>query len=191
LKKWLVVLCVLAPAWVLTLLLPGAGSTPAQAVSQSGTTFLLEAEGFQGEATNSKFSKGAIDVLAWSWGASNSDARSPNFQDISFTKYIDRTSPSLLEALGTGQTIPSAKLHVIRSGDTQQEYLRLCFTGLHVRSISSGGSSGEDRLTENVSFSYDTIVQRYQQQKPDGTLDQAVEGSWDTTKNQKGSPAAC
>src|SRR5215212_6061799 len=114
LKKWLVVLCVLAPAWVLALLLPGAASTPAQALPQAGTSFLLEAEGFQGEATNSKFSK-AIDVLAWSWGASNDDGRSPRFQDISFTKYIDRTSPSLMEAVGTGQTIPSAKLHVIRS----------------------------------------------------------------------------
>jgi len=190
LKKWLIVLCVLAPAWVLTLLLPGAASTPAQAVALAGTSFLLEADGFQGEATNAKFSK-AIDVLAWSWGASNADGRSPRFQDISFTKYIDRTSPSLMEYVGTAQTIPWAKLHVIKSGETEQEYLRLCFTGLHVKSVSSGGSFGEDRLTENVTFSYETIVQRYAQQKPDGSLDQAIEGSWDTTKNQKGTPAAC
>lgn len=188
-KKLLIVLCVLAPAWVLTLLLPGSASTPAQAVPTAGQSFFLEADGFEGESTNAKFSK-QIDVLAWSWGASNADGRSPRFQDISFTKYVDRTSPTLMEYVGTGETIPTAKLHAVKAGANQQEYLTLCFTGLQVTAVSSGGSGGEDRLTENVTLSYETILQRYRPQKADGTLDAAIDGSWNTTKNQKGS-ATC
>ena len=51
--------------------------------------------------------KGEIDVLAWSWGASNSGsfhtgggggAGKANFQDLSVTKYIDRASTALMLA---------------------------------------------------------------------------------------------
>ena len=181
-KKLLIVLCVLAPAWVLTLLLPGSAATPAEAVTSATSNFVLEADGFVGESTAAKFSK-AIDVLAWSWGASN-DGRTANFQNISMTKYIDRTSPQFMEYVGTGQEIPKAKLHVIRSGGDQQEYLTFCFTNLRATSVSSGGSVGEDRLTENVSFSYETIVQRYRPQKADGSLDAGIHFKFDLKNNK-------
>ncbi|WP_374595324.1 type VI secretion system tube protein Hcp, partial [Aquabacterium sp.] len=50
---------------------------------------------------------GEIDVLAWSWGVSNSGsahtgggagAGKANVQDLSFTKYVDKASPPLLLA---------------------------------------------------------------------------------------------
>ena len=172
-------LCLLAPAWAVAMLLPAA--------APAATDMYLQADGFQGESTASKY-KDAIDVLAFSWGASNS-GKKPNFQDLSFTKYIDRTSPTLLDYLATGNVIAKAKLTVVKAGATQAPYLRYCFTGLQVSSLSSGGSGGEDRLTENVTMSYATIVEAYQQQRADGTLAAPVFGGWDLIKNlQYGDP---
>ena len=58
----------------------------------------------KGESVD-KVHAGEIDVLAWSWGMSNSGsahvgggagAGKVNVQDLSFTKYIDKSTPDLL-----------------------------------------------------------------------------------------------
>ena len=80
---------------------------------------------------------GDIDILAWSWGASNSGsfhagggggAGKANFQDISFTKYLDKSSPAIMIALAKGAHIPVAKLLVRKAGEGQQKYLEMTLT---------------------------------------------------------------
>ena len=114
-----------------------------------------------------------IDVLAWSSGVSKAASPTgrrlrrlaPLFKDLSFTKYLDSSSPAILQAVATGTTFGSAKLQIFRAGsETPVEYVTLCFTGVRFTSQSDGGSGGEDRLTENVSFSYQTLVEKYQPQ---------------------------
>jgi type VI secretion system secreted protein Hcp len=69
---------------------------------------------FKGESKD-KSHAGEIDVLAWSWGASNSGnahmgggqgAGKVNVQDLSFTKYLDKSSPDLMLACCNGKHIP-------------------------------------------------------------------------------------
>ena len=169
-RKLRILLCIVVPAWALGAFLPA--SAPA------AVDMFLQADGLLGESQSDKY-KDAIDVLAFSWGASSSAAGKANFQDISVTKYVDRTSPTLLTQLATGRVIARAKLTVVRAGEVPAPYLRYCFTGLRVTSLSNGGSGGEDRLTENVSFSYSTIVEAYQQVGAKGELGPAVFGGWD------------
>jgi type VI secretion system secreted protein Hcp len=171
-------LSIVVPALALGALVPA--SAPA------ATDMFLQADGLLGESQNDKY-KDAIEVLAWSWGASNSvsatsggaGAGKANLQDLSFTKYIDRSSPVILTDLVTGKVIPKAKLTVVKAGEKPKPYLRMCFTGVRLTSVSTGGSGGEDRLTENVTFAYATVVEAYQQQKADGTLGPTVFGGWD------------
>jgi type VI secretion system secreted protein Hcp len=187
-RKLRIMLCIVAPALALGALVPA--SAPA------ATDMYFQADGLLGESRNDKY-KDAIDVLAWSWGASNSvtatsgstSVGKANLQDLSLTKYIDRSSPVILTNLVTGKVIPKAKLTVVKAGENPQPYLRLCFTGVRLTSVSTGGSGGEDRLTENVSFAYATVVEAYQQQQADGTLGPAVFGGWDLiNKIQYGDP---
>jgi type VI secretion system secreted protein Hcp len=131
-----------------------------------------------------------IDVLAWSSGFSKqANTKLPNFQSMSSTKYFDRSSPAILQDVASGATFPSAKLHIVKAGEGQLEYITLCFTGVRFESSSTGGSGGEDRLTENVSFSYQTIVEKYKQQNAAGDVTNTIFGGWDLVRNlQLGGP---
>src|SRR6185503_10736585 len=70
----------------------------------------MKIAGLKGESVD-KTHAGEIDVLAWSWGMSNSGsahvgggagAGKVNVQDLSFTKYIDSSSPSFYLTVCTG-----------------------------------------------------------------------------------------
>src|SRR5215216_1866190 len=160
-RKLRIALCLLAPGWALAMLVP--------ATAPAAVDMFLEVDNLQGESTNDKF-KDQIDVLAFSWGVSNPKSVKASFQDLNITKSVDRSSPRLLELVASGQATARAKLHVVKAGADQQEFLRYCFTGIRFTSLSTSGSGGEDRLTENVSFSYQTIVERYSRQNQDGSL---------------------
>jgi len=124
-----------------------------------------------------KVHKGEIDVLAWSWGMSNSGstqvggsggAGKVNVQDLSFTSYVDSAAPLLMKAVALGTRIPSALLTVRKAGGTQVEYLKITMTEVLVSSLSTGGSGGEDRLTENVSLNFAKVKVEYQPQDTGG-----------------------
>ena len=132
-----------------------------------------------GESRDSKHA-GEIDVLAWNWGMSNSGsahvgggagAGKANFQDISLTKYVDKASPNLMMSCATGKHYPEAKLVVRKAGGEQMEYILITMKEVMVTSVSTGGSGGEDRLTENVSLNFAEVKVEYQAQKADGSKD--------------------
>jgi type VI secretion system secreted protein Hcp len=135
---------------------------------------------------------GDVDVLAWSWGASNSGsfhagggggAGKANFQDISFTKYLDKASPALLIALAKGTHIPTAKLLVRKAGEGQQKYLEITMTKVLVTSVSTGGSGGEDRLTENVTLNFAEVKFEYFMQNEKGATASGGVFNWDIAGN--------
>jgi type VI secretion system secreted protein Hcp len=151
----------------------------------------MKIAGIAGESKD-KDHKGEIDVLAWSWGASQSGtthegsgggAGKANFQDISFTKYIDKGSPVLFTKLAKGSHLTDATLVVRKAGGTPIEYLKITMTEVLVSAISTGGSGGEDRLTENVTLNFAKFDLEYIQQKDDGTPDAPVIAKWDIPAN--------
>jgi type VI secretion system secreted protein Hcp len=133
-----------------------------------------------------------IDVLAWSWGMSNSGtmhagggggAGKANFQDISITKWIDKASPVLMQFSAKGTHIDEATLTVRKAGDVPLEYLVITFKEILVSSVSTGGSGGEDRLTENVSLNFRKFTVKYQEQAQKGGAEGGkVEFGWDIAK---------
>src|ERR1700674_1270308 len=111
--------------------------------------FLL-LDGIKGESAD-KTHKGEIDVLAWSWGLSNTGsfhqgegggAGKANFQDISFTKWVDKASADLLYHSASGKHVAKAKLTVRKAGENPLEYLTYEFENILVSSVSTGGSGG-------------------------------------------------
>ena len=147
----------------------------------------------KGESQDSKH-KEEIDVLAWSWGASQSGsmhlgsgggAGKVSVQDLSFTKYVDSSSNALLLACCNGKHYPDATLVVRKAGENALEYLTITLTEVLVSAMSTGGSGGEDRLTENITLNFAKFKYEYNPQKADGTLDAAKTAAWDIRANVK------
>src|SRR5439155_14475645 len=146
----------------------------------------------KGEAKDAKH-KGEIDVLAWSWGMSNSGsahvgggaaAGKVNVQDLSFTKYIDKSSPDLMLACCTGKHFDKATLVVRKAGEEPLEYLAINMEELMVTSLSTGGSGGEDRLTENVTLNFARVKVEYKEQTPTGGVGDKPQMGWDIAENK-------
>tara|TARA_B100001105_G_scaffold98043_2_gene78177 strand:+ start:2532 stop:3005 length:474 start_codon:yes stop_codon:yes gene_type:complete len=130
----------------------------------------------KGESTDAKH-KDKIDVLAWSWGMSNSGTTHQgggggggkvNVQDLSFTKYIDSSTNALLKSACEGTHHDKATLIVRKAGGTPLEYVVLELDEVLVTAVSTGGSGGEDRLTENVTLNFAKFSFKYQPQDPKG-----------------------
>jgi len=130
----------------------------------------------KGESGDSKH-KDEIDVLSWSWGMSNSGtthtgsgggAGKVNVQDVSFTKYIDASSNALLKACCEGKHYADATLTVRKAGGTPVEYVVIKLEEVLVTAVTTGGSGGEDRLTENVTLNFAKFMYKYQPQDKTG-----------------------
>jgi len=138
--------------------------------------------------------KDTIDVLAWSWGMSNSGsaqqgggagAGKVNVQDLSFTKYIDKTSPDLMLACCNGKHFDKAVLTVRKAGEKPLEYLIITLEDLIITSVSTGGSGGEDRLTENTTLNFARVKVQYKEQTPTGGVGDKPEMGWNIAENVK------
>lgn len=136
--------------------------------------------------------KGDIDILAWSWGMSQSGtthmgggggAGKANFQDVSFTKYIDASTNALMNALAKGSHIDKCVLLVRKAGEAQQKYVEITMEEVLVTSLSTGGSGGEDRLTENVTLNFAKVKFTYAKQDSKGGLAADQEFAWHIAEN--------
>lgn len=153
----------------------------------------IKLDGIKGESVDDKH-KGEIDVLAWSWGVSNSGsahsgpgagAGKANVQDLSLTKYIDKSSADLMLAACNGKHFPTATLYVRKAGEKPLEYIKIEMTEVLITSVSTGGSGGEDRLTENVTLNFAKVKYEYTPQKKDGSGEATQSMSWDIAANVK------
>ena len=145
----------------------------------------------KGESVD-KVHAGKTDVLAWSWGVSNSGsahvgggagAGKANVQDLSITKYIDKSTPDLLLTCCNGKHHDDAVLIVRKAGEKPLEYLKITMTEVLISSVSTGGSGGEDRLTENVTLNFADVKVEYVEQTKGGGTGDKPSMHWDIAGN--------
>lgn len=153
----------------------------------------IESPPIKGESKDDKH-KEEIDVLAWSWGAHNSGsaqlgggagAGKVSVQDLSITKYIEKSSTDLMLSTCNGQHHDTVTLVVRKAGTNPVEYVKITMTEVLITSLSTGGSGGEDRLTENVSLNFAKFKLEYTPQKADGSAEAVQTIGWDIAANVK------
>jgi type VI secretion system secreted protein Hcp len=153
----------------------------------------LKLDGIKGESAD-KSHKDEINVLAWSWGMSNSGSAhlgggagsgKVNVQDLSLTKYIDVSSPDLMLFCCNGKHVAKAQLTVRKAGETALEYLIIKLEDVLVASVSTGGSGGEDRLTEHVTLNFAKVDVEYTGQDAKGGAGAKPKMGWDIPANVK------
>jgi type VI secretion system secreted protein Hcp len=156
--------------------------------------FYLRIDGIEGESTDSKH-KGEIDVLSWSWGASNPGravpgsgvpAGMPMIQDLHFTAKMSKASPRLFLACATGQHLTEARLAAVRAGAKPGEFLKLTLTGVRVTAYQTGGSEADEIVPmDQVALNFLRLKIEYRPQKPDGSLDTPVVVDFDPLRSLK------
>jgi len=144
-----------------------------------------------GESKDDKH-KDKMDVLAWSWGMSQGGTMhkgggggsgKANFQDISITKWYCKASPTLALYCANGDHFAQGKLIVRKAGKTPLEYITIDMTDIIVTSVQTGGSGGEEALTENVTLNFAKVEVYYIEQTVDGGEGAKPEFKWDIRAN--------
>jgi type VI secretion system secreted protein Hcp len=141
-----------------------------------------------------KVHKEEIELLAWSWGLSQSGTMhmgtgggggKVSVQDLSFTKYTDKATPPIMAACTKGTHIDTVLLTVRKAGgDNPLEYYKITLNGVLISSYSTGGSGGEERFTENVTLNFEKFHVEYQPQNAKGAKEGGVvETKWNIPGN--------
>lgn len=134
-----------------------------------------------------------IQILSWSWGMSQTGtthrgtgggAGKVNVLDLNFTHFVDSASPNLALACCTGKHFKEAVLTVRKAGEKPLDYFILTMTDVIVTSVSTGGSQGEEMITENVTLNFAKLKESYQpQDNKGGKAGGAIEIEYDIAKN--------
>ena len=153
----------------------------------------IKIDGATGELKDSAH-QGEIDVLSWTWGMTQSGSRHVGggggtgkvaVHDLSFVKYVDKSSTDLMLFCCNGKHISEATLVVRKAGESPLEYLKIKMTQCLITSVETGGAGEQDRLTETVTVNFAKVEVDYTPQKEDGTGDAATHMGWDIAKNEK------
>ena len=136
--------------------------------------------------------KGEIDVLAWSWGMSQSASThygsgggtgKVNVQDLSITKRIDKSSPNLVKFCCQGKHFEHATLTVRKAGELPVEYYVIKMTDVLLSSVQTGGSAGGDLLTEQISLNFAQFEVIFTEQDTKGNATTSIPGGFNIAGN--------
>ncbi|MBK8977496.1 MAG: type VI secretion system tube protein Hcp [Planctomycetes bacterium] len=154
----------------------------------------LKIDGVEGESKDKTHGK-EIDVLAWSWGMSQTGtmhtgggggAGKVMVDNISLTKWLDSSSPDLMATCCSGKHYASAKLTVRKAGgDNPVEYLIIDLTNVLISSISTSASQHDDRQTEGVVLNFEKFKVTYTGQDHTGAAVDPKSVTWDIAANVK------
>jgi type VI secretion system secreted protein Hcp len=155
----------------------------------------MKAKDVEGEAT-AKGMEGQIEVLSFSFGASNPSTVGPgtggiaagrvSVSSFNIMKRTDKASPVLFQSCCKGKHIGEIVVTLRKaSGDSgQAPFLKYTFTDCMIESIQWSGASGsgDDQPTESVSIAFAKVNVEYQQQSTaGGAVGQPVVAEWDLT----------
>ena len=153
----------------------------------------LKISTIDGETVDSvKVKTKECDILAWSWGLSQSGTMAQgggggsgkvSVQNLSVTKPVDVGSHAIMLACCNGEHFDTATLTVRKAGKDALEYIVIEMYEVIITSVSTGGSGGEDKLTENVTLDFAKFNFKYKQQTPKGAGEAFKECKWDTAEN--------
>ncbi|WP_248323881.1 MULTISPECIES: type VI secretion system tube protein Hcp [unclassified Caballeronia] len=138
--------------------------------------------------------KEEIEVLSWSWGCAQTGTThsgtgggtgTASVQDLSFSKYLDKSSPTIAQACCQGAHMPEVVLTMRKAGGKEPvEYMKITLNEVII-STYSVGMSGGDQASENVSLNFAKYKVEYQPQDNNGAKKGGVvTGKWNVPENK-------
>lgn len=153
--------------------------------------FHIKFDGVEGESIH-KDHKGEIEILSWSWGVNNASGAASgggsgkgqaNATDFNFVHLYDKASTVLAKHCVSGKHFKEVVMTCRKSGEGQQDFLKVTFKEAFITSVNTGGSQGGD-LTEQVSFSFKDVEFAYKAQDDKGAGKGEVKFGWNTATKE-------
>lgn len=145
--------------------------------------FLKFDPAIEGGSQDVKFAK-QIEVQSFTWGVANppSDGKTdpPAVQQaISLVSSVDRQSPKLFEACAKGSPFVTAELSVVSDGAEALLFYKVIFSDVVITSYQAAGTDGLTGLSESYSLFFRKLENQFRAQRPDGSLDAPIVGTFD------------
>lgn len=153
--------------------------------------FFLKLGDIKGESKDHQYADW-IEVLAWSWGMSQSGTMHTgtgggtgkvSVQDFSVTKFVDKATPNIMQKCCTGKHYPEVTFIARKAGDKPIDYVKLTMKEVIVTSANTGGSGGEEQVTENVTLNFAHYKYEYTPQSETGAKSGALTQTFDIRRN--------
>jgi len=151
----------------------------------------IKIQGHDGESKDAKH-KNQIDILSWSWGLSQTGdfhrgggggAGKVNINNLTFSKWIDISTPSLMLACANGEHIPKAELFVRKAGKDALEYIVFTMEKVIVSGIRLG-NSGDESVMETITLNFAKLEFKYVEQGEKGSEKGKKTFKWDVEENK-------
>jgi type VI secretion system secreted protein Hcp len=152
------------------------------APSASADDVFLQLDGIPGESVDAAYKDQLVintftlGVTVPNAGAGNVRGSAPQFDGLTVTKRVDRSSPRLLQAAATGELIKKAVLSSRKPGSRSPAYYRITLSDVLVSSVKISEGS---ELLESVSFTFGKIEIEYIQQDASGASKPAIRFGFD------------
>jgi type VI secretion system secreted protein Hcp len=146
----------------------------------------MKIEGIPGDSTSKQE---CTDVVSFSFsgerrhaigaGSSGGETGSGRAKvgDLFVTKYVDKTSPALFDALCTGKILTNVDLFYDKSvGNKQEDYYKIHLEHAVITKFEKSGS--QEHPLETITFAFGKVKVSYNPEK-DGKLSGWIEKGWD------------
>ena len=142
----------------------------------------------KGESTVKNHEK-EIDVLEWSWGLTQSASAhistgagsgSADVRDLTIRKYVDASTPVMLQEAFKGSDFKTATLTVMKvGGKAVIDMVKMTMSGtVFISSINTGQPTADDRYTETVTLNFAKVKFEYTGQNADQSKGASVAGEF-------------
>jgi type VI secretion system secreted protein Hcp len=142
----------------------------------------LDLEGIPGESQDSDYTD-KIELLSFSWGATNNSSYASGtgsgigkgqIQDMSFSKYADKSSLKLMERSVNGKPIGSGKVSLLKQYD---------LTNVVVTSFQTSAAGDGNLPVESFTLHFVKVQSHYKPQGNEGDPAGNIDFGWDLQQN--------
>ena len=154
----------------------------------------LKIEGIDGESTDeihakwieiSSFSHGVTQPMSSSSGTGGRTGGRADFDAFSVIKTIDTSTPDLNIFCASGKHIPKIELDLCLATGDKHTFMKYTLEDVVVSSVRPGGSAGEPRPSEQISFGYGKIKWEYVPVDQKGAVGDKVDRTWNLELNKQ------
>jgi type VI secretion system secreted protein Hcp len=129
---------------------------------------------------------GEIDVLEYSWGVAQPNAKvgpqraaGGTVNALTLTKYVDAASPRLFLDSARGRVMPTAQFTVMKAGGKVAiEVIKIKLENVMVASVTTGHAATGDRFTETITLVFSGAEYTYTGVRADQSATAPITVKW-------------